>query len=220
MNIKILYDNTAEKGFRSGWGFSALIDNSTLFDMGETDESLLANMDLFGVKPENIKRVVFSHEDWDHVGGRSLLSRSGSVQVYIPCSFSKAIKSEMHRLNHKAEIIRVSKTLEVSPDFIVTRQLGTLKKEISLAVGTAKGLVLIVGCSHPGLDKIMAGISEYGRIHAVVGGFHGFRKLKALKDVELIVPTHCTKKKQELLEMYPEQVRLISAGMELSIQPE
>lgn len=217
MNIKILYDNAAEPGFKSGWGFSALVDGSTLFDMGENPESLLANMDAFGVKLDSIKRVVFSHEDWDHVGGRQLLGSFGAVKVYVPYSFSSASKMEMQGLNPKLEIVEVSKALDVYPDLIITGQLGTLKREISLAVRTAKGLVLIAGCSHPGLDKIMDGIAGHGRIHAVVGGFHGFRRLKALKDVDLIVPTHCTKKKQELLEMYPEQVRLVAAGMELDI---
>ena len=35
MNIKILHDNQAKKNFQCGWGFSALVDNSTLFDTGE-----------------------------------------------------------------------------------------------------------------------------------------------------------------------------------------
>jgi 7,8-dihydropterin-6-yl-methyl-4-(beta-D-ribofuranosyl)aminobenzene 5'-phosphate synthase len=218
MNIKILYDNQAKKGFRSGWGFSALIDNSTLFDMGENAEALLTNLQVFGIEPDQIQRVVLSHEDWDHVGGIAILKQCGPVTVYVPASFSKAIKNEINGLNSAANLIEIRNAQEVEPNLIVTPQLGTVKKEISLAVRSPKGLVLVVGCSHPGLDKIMARASEYGRIYAVIGGFHGFSKLKALADVPVIVPTHCTQKKQEILDMYPKQTRSVAAGTEIRVQ--
>jgi len=34
MELKILYDNEAEEGFKSGWGFSCLVGDETLFDVG------------------------------------------------------------------------------------------------------------------------------------------------------------------------------------------
>ncbi len=46
--------------------------------------------------------------------------------------------------------------------------------EIALAVRTAEGLVLIVGCSHPGILAIIASVSRRfsERIHSVIGGTH------------------------------------------------
>jgi len=45
--------------------------------------------------------------------------------------------------------------------------------ELSLAIGTPEGIVLVVGCSHPGIDKIAAlAASLNPRIHLVAGGFH------------------------------------------------
>lgn len=218
MNIKILYDNNAKTGFLSGWGFSALINNHTLFDTGESADSLTANMQAFRVVPAQIKRVVLSHEDWDHVGGIAMLSQCNTVKVYVPSSFSKTIKRKITDSNPKADLVEIHDALKVEPDLIVTAQLGILKKEISLVVRSANKIVLIVGCSHPGLEKIMAQISKYGYIYAVIGGFHGFRKLKALADVPIIIPTHCTQKKQEILDMYPGQARFVSAGMEIDIE--
>lgn len=217
MNIKILYDNQAKEGFQNGWGFSALIDDNVLFDTGENAASLLANMQAFGTEPAQIKQVVLSHEDWDHVGGIAILKQCGAVKVYVPSSFSKDIKKDITGFNPNADLVQIRNALEVEPDLIITPELGTLKKEISLAVLSTKGIVLVVGCSHPGLDKIMTRTSEFGDIYAVIGGFHGFSKLKALADVPVIVPTHCTQKKQEILDMYPKQARLVSAGMEIRI---
>lgn len=217
MNIKILYDNQAATGFRSGWGFSVLIDDATLFDTGESAEPLEANLRKFGVDPVQIQRVILSHEDWDHVGGIGLLRQCGPVPVYVPASFSTKAKEDIASQNSDVEVVEIGDAVEVGHELVVTPELGTAKKEIALAVRTDKGLVLIVGCSHPGLDRIMESISGYGHMHAVIGGFHGFSNLEALADVDVIFPTHCTQKKQEIFDMYPEKARKVSAGMEIDV---
>jgi len=45
--------------------------------------------------------------------------------------------------------------------------------EVSMAVRTPQGLVLMVGCSHPGIEKIMEAASRIdSRVYSVFGGFH------------------------------------------------
>ena len=218
MKIKILYDNEGKKGFQSGWGFAALIDNDTLFDTGENAASLSANMQAFGIEPEQIRQVVLSHEDRDHVGGIAILKQCGPVTVYLPISFSRRIKGEIKRLNGRAEVVDVAENTEIGSDMIVIGPLGLRKREISLVMRTNKGLVLVTGCAHPGLNKIMENARQFGDIYAVIGGFHGFSKLKALADVTVIVPCHCTQKKQEMLDMYPKQTRFVAAGVEMDFE--
>jgi 7,8-dihydropterin-6-yl-methyl-4-(beta-D-ribofuranosyl)aminobenzene 5'-phosphate synthase len=65
-------------------------------------------------------------------------------------------------------------------------------------------MVIVVGCSHPGIDKIVAAASVINpRIHLIVGGFHLVvandadieRIVTALHDtlkVEYVAPGHCT----------------------------
>jgi 7,8-dihydropterin-6-yl-methyl-4-(beta-D-ribofuranosyl)aminobenzene 5'-phosphate synthase len=77
-----------------------------------------------------------------------------------------------------AHFVHVRETTEVLPGFTLfttrsevpgTREMN----EISLVIRTPKGGVLIVGCSHPGIEKLVetaAGIDP--QIHAVFGGFH------------------------------------------------
>ena len=103
---------------------------------------------------------------------------------------------------------------------VVTAQLGDLTKEISLVLRTGKGLILITGCSHPGLDVIMQNASQFGKIYAVMGGFHGFSKLEAIANVPRIMPAHCTQKKQEIQNSYPRQTHLVAAGMEIHVLEE
>jgi len=46
-------------------------------------------------------------------------------------------------------------------------------KELSLAVNTPDGIVLVVGCSHPGIERIVeAAASINPKIQLIAGGFH------------------------------------------------
>ena len=103
----------------------------------------------------------------------------------------------------------IDKNTEIAPDIqlitLVSDKPGTLElRELSLAVNTPEGIVLVVGCSHPGVEKIVAAAAAINpRIHAIAGGFHLVvtsdadidKVVKALHDnfkVELIAPGHCT----------------------------
>src|SRR5262249_45317584 len=72
----------------------------------------------------------------------------------------------------------VSKTTEVAPGFQLILLQGTWGadlevKEISLAIDTPDGIVLIVGCSHPTIEKIVEAASTLNKpIHLVLGGTH------------------------------------------------
>ena len=57
--LRVLYDNEAKEGFRSGWGFSCLIGEDLLFDTGADMDVLLFNMHKFNVDLNKISKVVF-----------------------------------------------------------------------------------------------------------------------------------------------------------------
>lgn len=45
--------------------------------------------------------------------------------------------------------------------------------ELSMAINTPKGLAVIVGCSHPGIEKILAVATEINsKLYTVIGGLH------------------------------------------------
>ncbi len=100
-------------------------------------------------------------------------------------------------------------TTEVSPGItliaLVSDAPGTKElKELSLAVSTFDGVVLVVGCAHPGIEAIAAEAAKIDpHIHFVAGGFHLVvaqdsvidRVIAALHDtfkVGYIAPGHCT----------------------------
>jgi 7,8-dihydropterin-6-yl-methyl-4-(beta-D-ribofuranosyl)aminobenzene 5'-phosphate synthase len=103
----------------------------------------------------------------------------------------------------------IDKDTEITPDIhliaLVSDKPGTLElRELSLAINTPDGQVVVVGCSHPGIERIMAAASAINpRIRLVAGGFHLVvaidseieKAVTALRDqyrVEYIAPGHCT----------------------------
>lgn len=216
MDLVILYDNEAKKGFRKGWGFSCLVGRELLFDVGADFDALMFNMKRASVNLEEIDKIFLSHEHGDHVGGISILDQMGDVEVFVPKSFSSGFKRRLAS-HPKATCMEVDEPREICEGFFTTGELGRFTREQSLIVETGNGLSIITGCSHPGLENILEVASNLGEIYGVVGGFHGFNKLDALEGIELIVPCHCTKRKKEILNLYPETSMNCSVGCKIII---
>jgi len=216
MELKIVYDNEAKWGFKKGWGFSCLVGDHLLFDTGADVNTLLFNMQRFLVRFEAINKVVLSHEHGDHVGGFQILEKLEDVKVFVPRSFSSQFKERLSSYPN-VNLVEITKVEEISHNIFTTGELGHFIKEQSLIVRTNKGLTVITGCSHPGLENILKVASRFGSIYGVVGGFHGFSRLEALKGIRLIVPCHCTMRKREILSLYPESSVKCSVGCRIEI---
>ncbi|MHC1611265.1 MAG: MBL fold metallo-hydrolase, partial [Candidatus Methanospirareceae archaeon] len=93
-----------------------------------------------------------------------------------------------------------------------TGELGRGIREQSLVLDAEEGVVVLTGCAHPGLENILDAATMFGELYGVIGGFHGFDKLESLRGLELIIPCHCTARKREILEMYPEKTVRCGAG--------
>jgi len=216
LDLKILYDNEAKYGFKGGWGFSCLVGDELLFDTGGDVNTLLFNMHRFNVNFSSIKVIVLSHEHGDHVGGIQVLRELGEVKVFVPKSFSRNFKRSLTS-HYNVTLIEVDEARAISQRIFTTGELGSLIKEQSLSVRTNTGLIVITGCSHPGLMNILRKVSQFGEVYGVIGGFHGFHRLEALKGIKLIVPCHCTIYKEEILKLYPTSSLRCSAGCAIEI---
>ena len=104
----------------------------------------------------------------------------------------------------------ITKTTEVAPGLHLILLSGTWGadlevREISLAIDTPDGIVLIVGCSHPTIEKIVEAAKNAINkpIHLVLGGLHLLPAKDdqisniavSLRDnwgVRYLAPVHCT----------------------------
>ncbi len=218
MKLRIVYDNEAKEGLESDWGFSCLLEaeKKILFDTGASAEILSRNMQRLGLKKEDIEIIALSHEHWDHIGGLDAVLHQ-NVAVYVPHSFTRGTKKSIEE--KAAEVVEVSGPADIVPGVHTTGELraGAGIKEQSLVLDTKEGVVVLTGCAHPGLENILEAAKRYGELYGVIGGFHGFDNLKSLETLKMIIPCHCTVRKEEIRRMYPEKAVWCGAGVVIEI---
>jgi len=162
-------------------------DTTILFDVGyntqdEHPSPLLRNMAALGVEVTDIDALVISHAHEDHVGGISHMTHhtfalSGrpvdlnEIPAYVPVPLS----------NPTARVIVVDGPRIIAPGVAsmgpIPRQLFFFgwTPEQSLAVNVeGKGLVVIIGCGHPTLQRIVdrAEMLFDEPLYGIVGGLH------------------------------------------------
>jgi 7,8-dihydropterin-6-yl-methyl-4-(beta-D-ribofuranosyl)aminobenzene 5'-phosphate synthase len=77
-----------------------------------------------------------------------------------------------------ANFVQISKPTEVLPGFwlfsTVSDAAGSKEmNEVSMAIRTPQGLVIMVGCSHPGIERILEAAAKIEpKVYSVFGGFH------------------------------------------------
>jgi 7,8-dihydropterin-6-yl-methyl-4-(beta-D-ribofuranosyl)aminobenzene 5'-phosphate synthase len=213
MKVAVVYDDCSIKpAMKTGWGFSCLIETEgeppLLFDTGSDGATLIHNMKQINIAPENIGVIVLSHAHGDHTGGLSaILERNRHAEIYVPASVKLDLPGR--------KVIKVSQPTPIMKDIFSTGELEGIEQ--SLAVRTKSGILVITGCSHPGVGVILDVASRQGELYGIIGGLHGFRNFERLRDLSLICPCHCTQYKYKLRELFPEQHVLCGAGLELEL---
>jgi 7,8-dihydropterin-6-yl-methyl-4-(beta-D-ribofuranosyl)aminobenzene 5'-phosphate synthase len=176
ITITVVHDNHPLKEVLDNkWGFSCLIngaEKTILFDTGPGG-SLLRNMEKLAIEPHSIDAVVLSHIHPDHTGGlECFLEENPDVIVYLLESFPQRFKDAVQAQG--AKIVEVEQPTKICENVWSSGELGKWMKEQSLIIRTDSGLIVIVGCSHPGIVNIVNAASDLIEVDIllVMGGFH------------------------------------------------
>jgi 7,8-dihydropterin-6-yl-methyl-4-(beta-D-ribofuranosyl)aminobenzene 5'-phosphate synthase len=213
MRITVVYDNkVGSVGLRQGHGFSALIEDGgvppLLFDTGADGPTLLHNMKELNIDPRDISTIVISHAHDDHTGGLSeILSINEVAELYLPSSFKRAFPGR--------KVTEVKGPVQIRENIFSTGELEGVEQ--SLALKTAKGIFVLTGCAHSGMERILAAAAKFGDLHGIAGGFHGFHDFKLFKGLSLICPCHCTKYKQEMRDLFEGKALECGAGLSIEL---
>ncbi len=214
--LTVVVDNNPDSGLETAWGVSILAevgDLKILFDTGPDPRILEKNLMELGVDSSKIDMVVISHGHHDHVGGLPYLAEAKpGLRVYVPRGLGKGLS------NLKLDVVEINDTTVIADGVAIIGPLYGPPTEQALALNVeGKGLVILVGCSHPGVVNIVKkarddlGVKPY----LVLGGFHmaGCSKEECRKTIqellelgmEKISPIHCSGRtiREILREEYP-----------------
>jgi 7,8-dihydropterin-6-yl-methyl-4-(beta-D-ribofuranosyl)aminobenzene 5'-phosphate synthase len=235
LSLTIVYDNNIyDKSLETRWGFSCYVkgpEKTLLFDVGGEGSVLLNNMEKLKIDPHSINSVVLSHIHHDHIGGLShFLKINPNVTVYMPRSFPPSIKDAVRQAG--ACLAEIHDPIKICKDVYSTGELGAFIKEESLIVKTSKGLIVITGCAHPGIIKIIERSKEIIKtnVYLVLGGFHlcwmnlsqvrkiinGVKKTGCMK----VAPCHCSGDlaREQFEKVYGKDFISVGAGKTITIK--
>lgn len=216
--ISIVYDDLcAQAGFLTGFGFSALIHNNLsktylLFDTGSKGDILIHNLKKFNISISDIKKVIISHNHYDHAGGlKEFYEINQDIEIYVPFQDTESFISAYP----EAKIKGISEMFEIDKNIFSSGPFGAkrLTEQAIFLKARENKIIIVSGCAHPGLETfILKSRKLSSKIDAVLGGFHGFRELSFLEGIEFIGACHCTQKIREIRNKFSQQFKVICVG--------
>jgi 7,8-dihydropterin-6-yl-methyl-4-(beta-D-ribofuranosyl)aminobenzene 5'-phosphate synthase len=126
--------------------------------------------------------VVIFHFHGDHTGGLgAFLAVNTGVVIYCPAVVSGRFRESI--LQAGAKVAEVPFISQIQPGvWLVPGDAGSFE-ELALVLETDRGLVVVTGCAHPGLETFVREIRDFSSDHILLlmGGFH----LEARSNVEI-----------------------------------
>ncbi|MDE2026829.1 MAG: MBL fold metallo-hydrolase, partial [Patescibacteria group bacterium] len=189
-------------------------------DTSQIYEGLVYNLENLHMQLEDIDTVIISHNHLDHSGALYKLIEHLTTQkllvppdmihtdesLYNPRYRTEDQKTAIQRLLDYKNTLIVSEAMQIDKHVYTTGSLKAPAKEQSLVLDIPnKGLVVLVGCSHPTLPVIIdkaRQVAKNSRIYGIIGGLHyaplgekelteNIRYIKSLNP-DFIIPSHCT----------------------------
>jgi 7,8-dihydropterin-6-yl-methyl-4-(beta-D-ribofuranosyl)aminobenzene 5'-phosphate synthase len=206
VTFTIVFDNySQDSALETEWGYACLVETeqaTVLFDTGSVGDMLLSNLAALGKDLTEIQSLVISHDHADHTAGAAALLDAGAKpKSYLLPVFSNDTKAIFRS---RVDVVESTAPVEVAPGIYTTGSVSGPVIEQALIVQTAEGWVLITGCAHPGVVKMVERARQVvgGDVMLVMGGFHlteatqsrvqaDIRGLQTL-GVQKAAPSHCT----------------------------
>ncbi|MFX1512761.1 MAG: MBL fold metallo-hydrolase [Promethearchaeota archaeon] len=207
VKFTILIDNYPNGTLNAPWGLSIFIETpelTILFDTGPDPDALRENAEILGISLSEIDFVIISHGHQDHLHGISHIAElNPNIMVYVPENMNTFCKNMLLSLNTTK--VEIGPTYSISDGITIIGGLYAPINEQALAINVrGLGLIIFVGCSHPGVVNIVQKAEKDLEIrpYAIFGGFHTLEEdIDAISDlidellalnIKKICPSHCS----------------------------
>lgn len=256
--VTILADNrvggSRPKGLGAEWGFAAAV-GEILFDTGQSG---IAAKNARKLDRGPFETIVLSHGHYDHTKGLSAFLDNATELYCHPQAFEPKYHGEesiglpytREWLETQVHIETHTNPIEIAPGITA---LGEIPREYpdsrtgeivvggervtdpvwddqSLAVETANGVSIVLGCCHAGLRNTIVHAEDVfsAPVQTVVGGTHLRSPEPAQIDaivewldrrIDRIVPTHCTGHEAErrLRDTFGDDYGRVGVGTEIEL---
>jgi len=163
-------------------GATRLLFDTGLNARGLSRPALVENADRLKLNLQELDGVVISHLHADHVGGpRTQLGRTFafSAEALEPRGIPAYVPTDMR--HDRADVVLTTAPAVIAPGVAVLPPLpanmfwlGPLAEQVLVVNVRGFGLVLVSGCGHPGIERMLAAAERVldVPISAVVGGLH------------------------------------------------
>lgn len=188
LELSVLVEELTEPGFLGNDGVSYLLRTelgAVLMDVGfgAATPVLEHNARELGFSWEGVDALAISHLHGDHMGG---LAAARARRVALPPGLLPALHDRPCHLPEGAEAPGFQAVVVEEPRHLgfgigstgpLARSLfflGPVREQALLVRLRGKGLVIVTGCGHPGVDLIleMAQRLAPGPVYAIAGGLH------------------------------------------------
>jgi len=205
--LTLICDNRPYKeGLIPSWGLSVGLkdkDGWTLFDLGNSPDIFLHNFQSLGGDLREVNRIVFSHLHHDHTGGLGAFRDIGRpIELYLPEPIPDRESENLKAWGFEVKFVDPP-GVNIDDLWILPILHGSPAEQL-LIMETGRGMVMLTGCAHFGIENGLIEVWERFKrpFGLICGGFHlAFRskielnqvlgKFKTLP-VDRIAPCHCT----------------------------
>lgn len=217
LKMVIMNDNEGTEGLYNGWGWSVLLESEKwrmVFDASPDPRVLQHNSSIMGIDLNNLSFGFLSHDHFDHSGGFAALP---GLKVYVPeiSSFLKSAGVEQAVVSEPADLAEGVWSSGAIRALTVVEHSMLVKHD-------RFGSIMVVGCSHPGIDRMLDAVQGiYGKVRMLIGGFHNppIPSMNyVIENVSTVLPAHCSGSRAKAMAKTKENYIEIRTGTEITIE--